>query len=294
LEQFAPKFCLGDVNDLDSLRPALKDVDVVFHLAGLTKSLVAGDLYRVNDLGTSNLSQACADASRTPILVIASSLAAAGPAPSSRPRVEEDPVTPVSQYGRSKLAGERSARKLAHLVPTTIVRPPLVFGEWDKDGLNLVQGIRRLRIHLIPGRHDQLFSAIHARDLAIAMWLAAEKGRRAGSEGDSSGVYFAADEQTMSYAEFGRMIGRRVGRPNAWVVRTPGAMVWTISAINELLSQLRRSPHILNMDKAREATAGSWSCSSTRLRDETGFRCERPLEDRLQQTIEWYRHQGWL
>jgi nucleoside-diphosphate-sugar epimerase len=293
LEPLAPKYCLGDVNDLDSLRGALKGIDVVFHLAGLTKSLHAGDLHRVNDLGTQNLSQACADASRTPVLVIASSLAAAGPAPPNRPREESDPLTPVSDYGRSKLAGERSARRLGHLVPTTIIRPPVVFGERDKDGFNLFQGIATFGVHLVPGRQDYLFSSIHARDLALALLLAAEKGRRAASD-ESSGVYFAADEQSLSYAEFGRMIGRGVGRPNAWVVRTPEPMVWTVSAMNQLYSKLRRSPHILNLDKAREATAGSWSCSPARLRSETGFRCEWPLEDRLAQTIDWYRQQGWL
>ncbi len=90
------------------------------------------------------------------------------------------------------------------------------------------------------------------------------------------------------------MIGRCLGRPHAWVVRAPGAAVWTLSAFNELVSQIRGRPHILNLDKAREATAGSWACSPALLQQDTGFRCGLPLEERIDQTVDWYVSQGWL
>ena len=294
VEGFDPNYCIGDVTDLNSLRRALHGVDVVYHLAGLTKSLRSDELMRVNELGTRNLSLACAERTSAPVLVVASSLAAAGPAVSDRPRCETDPPRPVSVYGRSKRAGELAAREFAAQVPTTIVRPPIVFGEGDKDGFNLFQGISRLGIHLVPGLRDYQFSAIHASDLAVALTVAAEQGRRIEQPEDASGIYFAADEQTVSYAEFGRMIGRSLGRPHAWVVHAPGAAVWTLSAFNELVSQIRGRPHILNLDKAREATAGSWACSSAVLSRETGFRCELSLGERIEQTVDWYVSQGWL
>ncbi len=140
VEAFDPNYCVGDVTDLNSLRRAVHGIDVVYHLAGLTKSLRADELIRVNELGTRNVSLACAEMTHPPILVVASSLAAAGPAVSDRPRREIDPPRPVSVYGRSKRAGELAAREYAARVPTTIVRPPIVFGEGDKDGFNLFQG----------------------------------------------------------------------------------------------------------------------------------------------------------
>lgn len=294
LQPFDPKFCFGDVTDLPSLHRAMQGIDVVYHLAGLTKGLRAGDLMRVNELGTRNVARACAEVSTSPVLVIASSLAAAGPAPADRPRNESDPPTPVSKYGRSKLAGELAAREFLDRVRTTIVRPPIVFGEGDKDGFNLFQGIARFGVHLVPGFRDYQFSAIHAVDLATALSAAAERGRRLQPEDATAGTYFAADPQTFSYAEFGRMIGRGLGRPRAWVVRMPGPMLWSVSAVNEAVAQVRRRPHIVNLDKAREAVAGSWACSPAMLGQDTGFRCARPLAERIQQTADWYENQGWL
>lgn len=294
LEPFHPKFCMGDVTDLDSIRGALAGIDVVYHLAGLTKSLRQGDLYQVNEVGTRNIARACAERTPTPVLVIASSLAAAGPAPRDRPRRETDPPTPVSAYGRSKRAGELAAAEYARQVPITVVRPPIVFGERDKDGLNLFQSIARFGIHLAPGLRDYQFSGIHAGDLAAALMLAAERGKRMDGSDGTAGIYFAADSPTFTYAQFGRLIGRCLGRPNAWVMRAPGVLVWMVSAFNELVSQVRRRPHILNLDKAREATAGSWACSSELLSRDTGFRCNKSLEDRLHQTIDWYVEQGLL
>ena len=221
LEKFDPDYCIGDVRDLESMRRALHGVDVVYHLAGLTKSLHADDLLQVNQGGTRNVAMACSEMDQPPVLVIASSLAAAGPAPPDRPREESDPPEPVSAYGNSKLAGELAAREFASQVPITIVRPPVVFGEGDKDSFNLFQGISRLGIHLLPGLRDYPFSAIHADDLAAALTLAAERGERMVASQEVLGTYFAADPQPVSYGEFGRMIGRCLGRPHAWVVRAP-------------------------------------------------------------------------
>ena len=50
-----------------------------------------------------------------------------------------------------------------------MVRPPIVFGEGDRDVFNLFKGIARTGIHAIPSLHDYFFSAMHARDLSIAM-----------------------------------------------------------------------------------------------------------------------------
>jgi hypothetical protein len=50
----------------------------------------------------------------------------------------------------------------------------------------------------------------------------------------------------------------------------------------------------LNLDKVREATAGSWICSPRTAEAELGFKPAAPLEDRFRQTTEWYVKQGWL
>src|SRR5205823_6323062 len=67
--------------------------------------------------------------------VLVSSLAAAGPTRPGAPVDETRPPSPVTPYGQSKLAAEVLVRAMAF--PWTIVRPPTVYGERDREVLKL-------------------------------------------------------------------------------------------------------------------------------------------------------------
>lgn len=294
LVEFKPRLVYGDVTDADSLRGVFRGVDVVYHLAGATKSLRRRDLDRTNREGVRNVALACAHQPNPPILIHISSLAAGGPAMAGRPRIESDGTQPVSNYGHSKLAGEQAARVLADEFPLTILRPPIVLGEADRDGLNMFDSIARWNLHVVPGLTDERFSVVHGDDLAQAMILAAMYGGRAGVDGGSEGIYYVAADETPTYAELGQMIGRAVGQERVYVIRSPKSAVWAIAAVNELASHLRGRPHILGIDKAREATAGSWTCDDAALRHDTGFAPAYSLQERIEQTALWYARQGWI
>ena len=295
LRRLGAEVVLGDVTRSESLPAAVLGVDVVFHLAGLVKALRSEELFKVNESGARNISEACARQTSPPVLVLVSSLAAAGPARNGHPRTESDPAEPVSNYGRSKRAGEVAAVEFARHVPVTIVRPPVVFGEGDMNTWLLFQPIARHGLHAVPGLTPRKVSLVHADDLAKALWLAAGKGTRvAEGEGAAAGCYFVAGDHDPEYDELGRLIGNAVGRSRVFVVRTPDWMGRCAGAASELVSRLRGQPAIFNLDKMREASAGSWVCSSERIRNELGFRVARPLADRLQQTADWYARQGLL
>lgn len=300
LEGLDVRFVYGDVTDSEGLEQAVAGAEVVFHAAGCTTALDRRQYFAVNAEGTRRIAQACAEQTRPPVLVVVSSLAAAGPSPMGRPRTEEDPPQPVSAYGRSKLAAELEARRFADRLPITIVRPPFVMGERDAKGVEVYRAVRRLGVHANPGLAVHRFSLIHAADLAQALILAAERGQRlrpgqgTPQDHDSTGIYFAASEEQLSYLDLGRLIASEVGRPRACMLRVPSPIVWLIGSCNEVIGRLRGEPLALNLDKVREALAGSWVCSTERAQRELGFRVAVPLAERIRQTARWYLQQGWI
>jgi len=296
LERMGVEFVHGDVIEPASLRSAVANLDVVYHLAGITKALDRGQMMCVNEQGTRNIAEACRSQSTPPVLIVVSSLSAAGPSAIDRPRSEQDCLHPVSAYGRSKRAGEVAALSMADHVPTTIIRPPIVFGEGDLDLLRMIWPIVRFGIHPVPWLRAKRFSLIHADDLARALILAAERGRRLHSDeaGSADGYYFVAHDEHPTYAELGRRIARAAGRRKARVIRFPRAAAWATAGAAELVARLRGKPMIVNLDKAREAVAGSWTCSALAAREQLGFEPAASLDERLRQAVAWYREQGWV
>lgn len=293
LQALGVELATGDVTDPESLPSAVRDVDFVFHLAGRTFAPNYDEFTKVNETGCANVSAACAAESNPPVLVVVSSLAAAGPSPAGRALNEKDAPEPISNYGRSKLAGELAAREWAAEVPTTIVRPPVVFGPGDRAGLVLVRSLQKTGVHVVH-RPGLPLSLVHADDLAAALLLAARYGERLDpTDPRSSGVYYAADPVPSSYTEMGHMIGEALGRQ----IRILRVRKWALAlaaTFGELGGRIRGKQSPLNWDKMCEGTASGWVASPAKLVSQTNFVPAAPLPERYLQTIEWYRQEGWI
>lgn len=288
------RWALGDLAEPASLARAVEGVDAVIHLASLLKVPWKPEFRTVNIGGTAALAEACAAAPRPPVLVVVSSLAAGGPVRGERARTEPDGAQPVSAYGRMKLACEQAARAHAARVPVTIVRPPMVIGEGDRWALGLFQSARR-GLHVVPSRRPSRVCLIHAADLAPALVRAAERGARVPAQADAAdtGVYYAAAEDRPLYGELGAWVAEAMGVAPPRVLQIPAAASWVAAAASELVARLRDRQTILNLDKWREATAGSWLCDAARARAELGLACA-PTAARLAETAAAYRAAGWL
>ena len=294
------EFVHGDVTRPETLAAGIDGTDVVYHLAGLTCAFSTADLKRVNVQGTYQVARQCALQKKPPVLIVTSSIAATGPARRTVPRRETDRPAPVSHYGRSKLGGERAAARFADRVPTTIVRPAIVFGPRDHDLLKAFIPIADFGVHSIPGLLDAPpLSLIHVSDLVELLIAVADRGSRLAGGPESAGrydrgYYFACADEHPSYVELGSIIAKVLGRPRVCLMRVPEPILWLAAIANEGMSRFRGVPDVFGLDKIREATAGSWACSGDLARRELGWTPRRSLDERLRETAQWYRENHWL
>jgi dihydroflavonol-4-reductase len=298
LRQLGVELCTGDVAVPEGLPAATAGAEIVYHLAGLTTANSLTTYCRVNETGVQNVLAACAGQTSPPVVVLISSLSAAGPTQDDeRFRTETDPPQPVSRYGKSKRAGELAAEKRASDVPITIVRPPIVLGPGDRTGVALFRNIRRFRSVVVVGAGRRL-SVIHVSDLVSALIAAANRGKRlpgpTAQTNAGHGYYFVAADEHPTFAELARMVGRTVNRPDVLKIRMPSLLLWTVGGIGEAVGQLTRRARYLNLDRAREVAAGHWICSAEKARRELGFVPGAPLPQRIAETTQWYKDHGWL
>jgi nucleoside-diphosphate-sugar epimerase len=293
------EFVRGSVESTDVLSEGLRGAAVVFHLAGLVSAFAARDFQRVNVLGTQHVLRACAAQPNPPVLVLVSSIAAAGTARRGRLRLETDLPVPISHYGRSKRAAERVAERYAQRVPTTVVRPGIVFGPRDRSVLPVFKSIARLRVHAIPGYQKVPLSLIHVSDLVDLLIAAASRGQRLAFTDRMprelvGGYYTGCDAEHPSYLDLGMRIARVLGRPHVYWMRYPEWSLWLAALASEAAARVRGEPDIFNLDKIREATAGCWAFSNELARRDLNWQPQRSLDERLGETADWYRQHDWL
>lgn len=282
----------GDLTDAASLARALDGADAVVHLASLLKVPWKPEFRSVNIGGTEAIAAAAAKNTSPPILIVVSSLAAAGPSPAARPREESLEAAPISRYGRMKRDAELAAVQFAESVPMTIVRPPMVLGEGDRYGFQLFRTASR-GFHVVPSFASHRVAMIHVEDLCTALIAAIDRGERVG-KATGSGVYYVADAVQPSYAELGVMVAAACGKERPRIIRLPSWISGAGALVGELIARIKDEPTIFNLDKWREATAGSWICSVEKAKKELNFQPTKSITARLEQTARWYFKENWL
>src|SRR2546427_2980542 len=168
------------LDDERALSAAFAGADVVFHLAGLTEARTPADFYAVNTEGTARVLQAAARHNgAAPRVLVMSSLAAIGPCRNGDLLSPDTVPFPISHYGHSKLLAEAVAHAYADRVPTTIIRPPSVYGPRERGVLKFFRFVRR-GLALTIGAWDRELSLIYVRDLVDGLIAAAVSNRAIG------------------------------------------------------------------------------------------------------------------
>ena len=277
----------ADIGDYDTLAQLVKDTNLVFHLAGLTKAPDAATYDRVNVQGTKNLIKAClrknSDLDR---FVYCSSLAAMGPCSSATPMTEDASPQPLTDYGRSKLKGEYVTYEYASRLPITIIRPPAVYGPRDTDVFLYFQFVDR---GLMPtlGNEERLLSLVHVKDLVAGIYAAAASKLAIGE------AYFLTDGALHSWNDVGNTIAYAL-KKCPLRLKVPYAILDMVAMCTETAARITRQAPTLNRQKIRELKQRFWICDGTKAQQQFGFAPAYPLEKGIQETAEWYRESCWL
>ncbi len=270
--------------DLFASAPFPPGIETVFHLAAVTKELGAGEFERVNVAGTGALLERLRPLPGLRRVLLLSSLAAAGPGRSAVPLQESDPPSPVSRYGRSKLAQERELAGRSP-APWAVIRAPIVFGPGDMDMLDMLRIVAR---GIAPrlGRAQRWYSLIYVKDLVRGMIAAAFSS--CGNE-----TFYVANPEPVEWqglmAQAARLLGKR-----ALPVTVPSAAAWLLAELSELRIRALGRRAIFNRDKYDEMRHPFWVCSAAKIGSQLHFQPRVPLAAALEETLAWYRESGLL
>lgn len=274
------------LDDLSPLIPHIKTADYVYHLAGLTRAKNEKTMFRFNTEATLHLAELIHKYAKDDFKRFVFVSTQAVSKPSDVPICEKEECSPVSSYGRSKLEAETQLMKTYPDMPFVIVRPPSVYGSYDKD-IFFYFKLGHKGFLPVLGKANRLISLVHIDDLIEGMVFAAEQ--------DAGQIFYISNSEPISWLELAKSLKKAIhavsGR-NARIVRIPFFIVWIVAFFNEFGSFFSGKPPLLSFDKVKEMS-GQWICDSTKI-CELGFSTNVDLDEGLRETYKWYIDNNWL
>jgi len=285
IEDLGIDFIIGDCSHIDTLIDAVKGVDYIFHVAGLTKTPRPEEFYIINYKGTENLIKAVAESNiEIKRFIYLSSLAAYGPSLNGDAEMHGDKPHPVSEYGKSKLKGEEAVMNYADTIPVTILRPSVVYGPRDRQLYAIFKWINK---GFVPYWGNSRLSMVYVDDLVDAIILAAE------SDKAIQKTYFISDgreyEIDIIINEISDSLGRDVKK-----IKIPLSLMPIVGFLGERLSKFIDGGELINRDKIRELKYNKWVCSIIDAEHDLNYRPQVGLKEGIKWTVEWYRIHKWL
>jgi nucleoside-diphosphate-sugar epimerase len=271
----------GDCTKRESLLDVVDDYDYIFHLAGLTKARSGDDFFHINTKGTENLIKVISERkTKLKRFIYLSSLAAVGPCKSGVPIQEDTFPSPVSDYGTSKLKGEKAVLTHKDSIPITILRPPAVYGPRDKDMLVLFKMIKK-GIFFDLGKC--YYSLLYVDDLIQGIILSAESKYAEGK------IYFLSDTKFYTGKEIAMAISSALD-VRAMSLKVPKFAMPFFAIIGEIINK----QGIINRDRIKDFRHTYWICDPQKAREELGFEPKVGLKEGIKWTADWYRIHRWL
>jgi len=273
---------VGDLRDHESLRRAVSDIEVVYHVAGLFRpeNVSRRDMWAVNVDGTRALLDAAVDAGVSRF--VHCSTAGVHGGIKDPPANEETPYSPGDYYQESKTEGERIALQYMaeRRLPAVVFRPAGIYGPGDLRFLKLIKAINARRFVML-GPGTVLYQLVFIEDLIDGILLCGS------SESALGNVYLLTGEHPVTLNDLVRLIaGVLKVPPPQW--HFPVTPVYAAGLLCELLFKpLKIHPPLYRrrVDFFRKTRAFDIS----KAKRDLGFHPKTELLRGLETTIAWYR-----
>ncbi|MEO6696255.1 MAG: NAD-dependent epimerase/dehydratase family protein [Ignavibacteria bacterium] len=277
----------GDLFSNEALEKCIKDMDYIFHVAGVVKSKTKEGFFRDNYESTKNLLEITAKVNPgLKKFIFISSLAATGPALTEKPTDENTKPNPITTYGASKLKAEEEVLKYNDKFPVTVISPPAVFGPRDTEILIYFKTFSK-GLNSVIGFDAKYLSLVYVEDLADGIVLAAE------IEAANGQKYFLCFDKAYNWDDIGSITSKLLGK-KAFKIRLPHSVIYSVGYLAELFSTFSKNPATLNLEKCKDITQLRWVCSNGKAKRELGFNPKYTLEKSFKKTIDWYKEMKWI
>ena len=285
---FEAEVAEGDITDYDSVEKAGRDVDSIFHLAGLVayKPSDRAQMELVNVEGTRNIVKACIK-NKTRRLLHMSSVVAIGASIDGRKPLDENSSFNLHRfnfgYFETKLMAEKIVLEACQKgqLDAVCINPSTIYGAADAE-----KGSRKTQLKVAQGKMPFYtsggVSVVAVEDVvecAIAGW---RKGR--------TGERYIISGENLLIKDLFRLIAHsaNVAPPK---ILLPNSIVHTLGFTGDLLAKFHL-PFMLNSESARVATMFHWFDNSKAKRE---FGIEpKPAALAIQNRVQWMKENGLL
>jgi len=273
----------GNILDLESIKPAFKDIDYVFHLAGIISIMPGKDqlVHDVNVNGTKNV-VACAIEAKVKKLIHTSSIHAFKRIGHGVVINEDTPIVPddtIAAYDQSKAEATLAVLEEAKKgFPAVIVCPTGVIGPFDYKGSELgilIEGWMKHKVNfLVDGEYD----FVDVRDVVDGMILAREKG--------IPGQIYILSGELIKVGDIWKIV-KELLTFKSWSVNIPMKVAHFSAKIAQFYYQISHTKPRFTTYSITTLQSNA-NISNAKARNMLGYN-PRSLKDSLRDTVYWWR-----
>ena len=279
----------ADLFDIESLEDAVKDVDVVVHLAAYFDFYPSDVdlLYRVNVEGTRNLMNACVG-TNVNRFIYGSTTETTGPV-RFPPGNEDTELCPAFDYGKSKVQAEQAVREIGKEtgLDYIILRPTGIMGEGDLyTAFEAIEAVNEGALPVLPGDGKKHLMYTYIGDVVEGFI------RATSSQSALNNTIILCPDDPMTYNELFEWVSECVGVPLPRM-RVPTSLAKVGIGLLSPLKNRKKTTFLWHMQTVQSMDEDRWY-ENKRAKKLLGWEPATTMKDGIKRAIDWYFENGFL